>query len=203
MTKRGVRIPTSAHPWALASFLTVLWLLALFLGGAESDLDRRIFLALHPGEQSSLVKLAWAITWLGDWLVLVPIGGLATGLLFSQGRRLDAFALVATIVVVRILVALQKILFNRDRPDFEQWMIEYSASFPSAHAANSAVTFLAIAILMKKSRLAIIIAVVLAAAVGLSRIVLGVHWPTDVIGGWAFAGLALLIFSRVRGRQNC
>ncbi len=81
-------------------------------------------------------------------------------------------------------------------------MAEYSASFPSAHAANSTVTFLAVAILMTKSRLATVIAVVLAAAVGLSRIILGVHWPPDVIGGWAFAGLALLLFSKFRDWQN-
>jgi hypothetical protein len=64
------------------SFLTALWLLALYLGGVQSDLDLRIFLALHLGEQSSLVKLAWAITWLGNWLVLVPIGLSAAGWLF-------------------------------------------------------------------------------------------------------------------------
>lgn len=202
MTKSVAGLPISSRPWLLMSFLIALWLLALYLGGAQSDLDLRIFLALHPGEQSLLVRLAWAITWLGDWLVLVPIGLLAAGSLFLQGRRPDAVALLATITAVRILVVLQKVLLNRGRPDFEQWMAEYSASFPSAHTANSAVTFLAVAILMTKSRLATVIAVVLAAAVGLSRIILGVHWPTDVIGGWAFAGLALLLFSKFRDWQN-
>lgn len=82
MTKSVAGLPTSSRPWLLMSFLTALWLLALYLGGVQSDLDLRIFLALHLGEQSSLVKLAWAITWLGNWLVLVPIGLSAAGWLF-------------------------------------------------------------------------------------------------------------------------
>ncbi|WP_442955056.1 phosphatase PAP2 family protein [Parasphingorhabdus sp.] len=72
-------------------------------------------------------------------------------------------------------------------------MIEHSASYPSGHAANSAIVFLTIAVLFSRvedssrTRLFVLsVALMLTLAVGISRVALGVHWPSDVLAGWMF-----------------
>lgn len=186
------------HPgrWIPALLLTAVWLTALLAGGPTAEWDKRLFASLRPQERGWIAEWALAVTWLGDWLVLVPLALAAAGYLFWRGLRLQAFSLLAAAAAVRSIVAAQKALLGRPRPDVEHWMAEYSASFPSAHAANSLATLLAIAILLPRtrsvSRLFVSLAIACSAVVGASRIVLGVHWPSDVIGGWAFAILATM-----------
>ena len=177
-------------PWLLAAGLALLWLGAMASGGPSASWDGSALQALHRDERDAVAGLAWTITWLGDWIVLVPLALAGAGLLAWRGYWRRAAALLAATLLVRVLVALQKQWLARPRPDVEHWMVEHSHSFPSAHAANSAVTFLALAILLSGSRPALVAAIVCAAMVGTSRVVLGVHWPSDVIAGWAFGALA-------------
>ena len=174
--------------------LATVWLTALLAGGPTAELDGALSASMRPPAQGWIAQAAFAITWLGDWLVLVPLAVASAAYLVWQQRCVEAFSLLATVAAVRVLVELQKAWLGRPRPNVDQWMVEYSASFPSAHAANSLATFLAIAILLPKSRTArrtlVGVALACSALVGASRIVLGVHWPSDVIGGWAFALIA-------------
>lgn len=151
-----------------------------------------------PQQRTWLVDVAWTVTWLGDWLILVPVAIGSAGWLLWRKQKREAIALLITVAAVRGLVSLQKILVARPRPDAEPWMVEYSNGFPSAHAANSAVTFMAIAIFLSGSRRAIAAGAALTMVVGLSRVFLGVHWPTDVLGGWAFGLLAVLPLWKLR-----
>ena len=90
----------------------------------------------------------------------------------------------------RLVVELLKLAVDRPRPSFDPQPVAVSSlSFPSAHAANSMITFLTVALLIIPVRyrgMAVTAAISLSAAVGLTRPYLGVHWPSDVIGGWAF-----------------
>jgi undecaprenyl-diphosphatase len=171
-----------------------------------SEWDIVLFASLRPQERSWIAEWAIAITWLGDWLVLVPLALVAAGYLLRRGQCRQAWALLAMVAAVRILVAGQKEWLGRTRPDVEHWTVEYGASFPSAHAANSLATLMAIAILLPRSRSAsrLLAAVALAcsAAVGASRVVLGVHWPSDVIGGWAFALVASIPLCSLRSKKS-
>lgn len=180
--------------------LILLWLTALLCGGVSFPLDTTVLDWLHPVDRDGIVDLAWAITWLGDGVVLIPVAAMAAAFLVARRRGGDALALIATTAAVRLLVTVQKDWFGHARPDVLQWMPESSSGFPSGHAANSFITWVALAMLLSGSRGAIAAAVMLSALVGASRVVLGVHWPTDVIGGWALGALAALVLwhNRIR-----
>ncbi len=183
--------------WAMIALLVSVWLLASVRGGQASPQDRAAFGILYVEEHSWLVELAWLLTWLGDWLVLVPFTLMASAFLFLRQRRAEAVALIVGSGLVRLLVLAQKGLVGRPRPEVEHWMMETSASFPSAHAANAAATYLLLAMLLGGGRTAVVGAVLLTVMVGASRIILGVHWPSDVIGGWAFGAATALAVTSV------
>lgn len=184
----------------LPAFLVLLWLTALLVGGASLPLDTILLDWLHPAHRDGIVALAWAITWLGDGLVLIPVAAATAAFLVARRRWGDALALVAATATVRLLVTMQKGWFGHARPHVLQWMPENAPGFPSGHAANSLITWVALAMLLTGSPSVIAVALALSFLVGLSRVVLGVHWPTDVIGGWALGALAALLLwhSRIR-----
>lgn len=119
-------------------------------------------------------------------LALVVAAGLA---LRGEGGR--ALWLVATVAGGRLAVETAKWLLGRDRPPLvDQLATVSSHSFPSAHAAGTLTVWLALAMLFPARRnIMLPLALAMAATIGWSRIALGVHWPSDVVGGF---GLALL-----------
>jgi undecaprenyl-diphosphatase len=93
---------------------------------------------------------------------------------------------------------LMKVSIGLSRPDSHLWLIHASKpTFPSGHAANSMIVYLSIALLLTRMgaiRLWLVAAaLLLSGLIGISRVELGVHWPTDVVAGWSFgAAWALL-----------
>ena len=168
----------------------IIFLVMLVAGGTGSRLDEAIYLLLYamPG----IVAPARVATALGGWHILIPAALLGALYLALRRRRRDAFLLLAVALGGRLLVWLLKDIVARPRPGIEEHLVAVgSASFPSGHAANGLITWLALALLLpRRARSALVAAALrLSARIGLSRVVLGVHWPSDVIGGWAL-GLA-------------
>jgi undecaprenyl-diphosphatase len=186
----------------LLALLAAIWLAMLALGGEASVVDRSAHSWIYAPRETPLVMLALLVTFLGDWLFLIPLAFACGAVLFWRGRRRDAVALIATVASIRILVILQKEWFDRARPDVEHWSEVAMSSFPSGHAANSAATYLALALLLSGRRAAVIAASLLALAIGLSRIFLGVHWPSDVLGGWAIGSAGALICAIATGQAG-
>ena len=120
------------------------------------------------------------------------------------GNWRGAIQLTGITLTGRLLVELLKDWTARVRPDAMGHLVPVdSLAFPSGHAANATLVWLCLALLLPRGArsraFAVWAAVWLALAVGLSRIMLGVHWPSDVIGGWAFGLFWSLLLLRLSG----
>jgi undecaprenyl-diphosphatase len=177
------------------ALLLLVGLVALLLGGPETRVDPKVLAAFANAD---LVPAARLLTHLGDgWTVLVA-ALLASGGLLLAGHRRRALLLPVIVVSEKLLVEGMKAGFDRARPDVVGHQVAvHNMAFPSGHSANAMGVWLAIALLATGPRFrrpAVALALALAFTVGLCRLVLQVHWPSDVIGGWAFgAGWTLLL----------
>jgi undecaprenyl-diphosphatase len=126
-------------------------------------------------------------------------------------RRPAAFGfLTAVFLGVTVIVNITKLLVDRTRPDIDRLVGFSGPSFPSGHAATSAAVYAAIALLLGRRRsyttrrLLGAAAVGVAVAVATTRVLLGVHWVTDVIAGllvgWAWFALCSIAFGGRRLR---
>ena len=170
----------------------LLFVVAGLLGGPENMRDVAAIhsLAAERAAKIGLTGQAIVITRFGGAPYLFGILLLAVALLAYARRWQSAISLTAIVLGGRIAVELLKLAIGRPRPHFSPYPVEIaSLSFPSGHSANSMITFLALALIVApaKYRAAAIAAAIAASAlIGLTRPLLGVHWPSDVVGGWAF-----------------
>lgn len=190
-----------ARFWTGAVITGSLWLAMLLLGGLGWEPDEALRLMLHAGDNRVLARNADLLTELGSWRILVPLTVVAA-IYLAFTRRIRAALLLFTVFGGRLLVELMKVIVDRDRPGVDQHLeAVHSMSFPSGHAANAMITYLAIALLVpvrqRNRAIAVGIGVAIALQVGWSRIALGVHWPSDVVGGWAFGMLWVMVCLRL------
>jgi undecaprenyl-diphosphatase len=147
---------------------------------------------------AGLTTLARALSTLGSQEILAPVTGAVALLLVGRRRFVRAALLIAAWGGALGVYNLVKLAVDRPRPPAELWLTKVaSTSFPSGHATQSLATFTALAIVAARARgPAKALALALAAAVGWSRVYLGVHWTTDVLAGWltAAAWVAALIW---------
>jgi len=187
----------------VAAGLGLVWL-AMLVGGTGAA-DQYILETVYGGGHPAVVAVARVLTFIGATPVGVPLVILGLMLLWLHRGRAAATAGFLVIAVGRAAVEAQKYGFHRIRPQIEPHLaIATSPSFPSGHASNSMIACLAFALLMfggsKWRPTAIATALVLSFCIGLSRPVLGVHWPSDVVGGWSF-GLAWVLLTLPLARR--
>ncbi len=168
-------------------------------GGGTAGIDRALLLALRNPTDSSLpLGPAWLqeamrdFTALGGTAVLSLVTLVAVLYLTMAGRRRDALFVIGSVVGGLLLSTLLKHGFDRPRPDLvPHGSYVYTSSFPSGHSMLSALTYLTCGVLFARAQtmrrmraFAIIGAIALTFLVGVSRVYLGVHWPSDVLAGW-------------------
>ena len=186
------KFPDRYSTWALIIACLLIFAVAGLVGGPNnmSDVATIHSLGAQSGTHFAMVKQAIAITHVGGAPILVAILCIPLFLLAWARQWRTAISLTAIVLGGRLAVELLKLVINRPRPHFGPYPVEVvSLSFPSGHAANTMVTFLALAMIAVPARyriVAIVAAVAASLIIGMTRPLLGVHWPSDVIGGWAF-----------------
>ena len=176
--------------------------------GDTRTLDTKILLSLRvPGDPSDPIGPPWLeeamrdLTALGGTTLLTLVTLAVLIYLMLLRKRHTAVMVVASIAGGALLSTLLKWMFARPRPDIVPHGMEvYTASFPSGHSTMAAVVYLTLGALLARSQaqqgvkvFLLSLAACVTVIVGISRLYLGVHWPTDVLGGWALgAGWACL-----------
>jgi undecaprenyl-diphosphatase len=158
-------------------------------------LDDRLRLAIHSLASPGLTRVMIAASRYGGPGWLAPLGGLVAIALFVRGWRRGALLLVVTMAGAGLLDTLLKLAFARTRPTaFFNYPLPLSHSFPSGHAFFAGSFFGGLALLLsprvhsKVVRwLVWVLAVFFILLIGVSRVYLGVHYPSDVLAGYAAA----------------
>jgi undecaprenyl-diphosphatase len=198
--------------WAgggLAAFVVLV--LAVLIVRAWPPLiesDVRIDVAIHSWALDNpwAVRVAEVLRTVGGVRVSFWVTAATTVLLLLARRWWSALTLVVLAAVAPLITDWIKPVVGRARPVWEQSLgSEATLSYPSGHATGGMAVYaaagVALASLLRSAKLGAVVAtagILLGVAIGLSRLVLGVHWPSDVVGGWcvalAVAGVASALF---------
>ena len=185
-------------------FTALLLLLALVTlsvttGGSVPAADLRFDAILYALRTPALVSVAKAVSLLGETVIVLLITAAVCGILFSKKLRAKAVGLAITVLGAGGSAYILKEAFARARPPAPlPAAIETSFSFPSGHAALS-MTLYGFGAYLLCRRYPNLSPIILAAAtlliliVGFSRLYLGVHYPSDVVGGYLVGGLWIIV----------
>ncbi|QEE39898.1 MULTISPECIES: phosphatase PAP2 family protein [unclassified Methylobacterium] len=189
---------------AAGAFLVVALLLGFGLladeviEGGTARFDLAVLTALRTGKDLAIpIGPAWVqetgrdVTALGSFVFLGFLSAATVGYLMLVRKRDLAMVMVAAVLGGTIASTLLKYGIDRPRPDFPNAVRVFTPGFPSGHATLATVTFLTLGVLLTRGSADrrvksyfMGLSVFLTVAVGLSRIYLGVHYPSDVLAGW-------------------
>ena len=168
-------------------------------------------------EVSWLTSIMKGFTWIGSGYVVAPIALLIAGVLyFGLHYRQQAFLLIVVIAGTALLNKVLKIYFKRERPEIHRIMDANGFSFPSGHSMMAFALYAIIAYIVWRnvkttvSRfLLILFTAFMIIIIGISRIYIGVHYPSDVVGGFVASALWVTIaisvyayFQHTRGKRE-
>lgn len=196
----------SAGRWLIAvgasllGFLLVL--VAVMVTGGVDSVDTAVMRWTATVRTPPVTLAAHLVTTLGSFTIVAAVAVLTATLLWRRSRNLVApTVLLTSVVITAAVVYLAKVAVGRARPSADALLgspsLDYS--FPSGHTTNGAVVYLLTALLLgatlrtaARRRLLVAGAVLVAVAIGLSRVYLGYHWTTDVLAGWFLAAAVVL-----------
>ena len=228
-----VTAPARRGGWAwpaLALFAVSLVLLGVHLAdelieGEGFSFDTRLLLALRvPGHPQTPIGPSWLlqsavdISALGGYTLMWLFGVAGLAWLLMLNKRSEAAGIAASLIGSSVIDGWLKHLIARPRPDLVPHLVQVTnASFPSGHAMVSSAVYLTLALMLaegvevdgwrgRAARVAVVAFFsALAVLIGMSRVYLGVHWPSDVLAGWCFGtAWALLVWmgDRWLGRRR-
>ncbi|WP_375465224.1 phosphatase PAP2 family protein [uncultured Methylobacterium sp.] len=167
--------------------------------GSTEALDRKILLALrNPADLADPIGPRWLeetmrdITGLGSVFTIVFLTAAVAAYLMLTGKRRVGWFVIGAVGGGELVSTALKAVYHRPRPDLVPHGMEvFTASFPSGHAMMSTIAYLTLATLLARierrrrvKALVLGLGVTMSLLIGLSRVYLGVHWPSDVVAGW-------------------
>lgn len=176
------------------------------LGGESGPIDQAILLFVHGHAPGAFRGFFEAVTLTGSFRGLVALAAMTTLILLWARRRFEALLVATSVISSGLVIYLVKTLVGRTRPAL--WDVEWywGSSFPSGHTLAVAAFAIAVALCLGRIRPAtrtpaLFLAILWIALVAISRLVLGVHWPTDVLAAaciGAFLPLAISVALELR-----
>lgn len=189
---------------AIFTILFLMWGFAELseevMEGETMNFDETVLLSMRSSDDVAdpigpgwFEEMGRDVTAMGGNVVLTILTLAAFGFLILDGKRRIAVVLIVATLGALGVSTLLKSSFDRDRPDLVPHDTRvYTASFPSGHSMLAASTYLTMGALLarvqKRRRMKayiLMVSLFLTLIIGLSRVYLGVHWPTDVLAGWA------------------
>ena len=176
------------------------------LGGESGPIDKIILLFIHNHVPSTLSRFFEMVTFTGSSWVLFPLAVMTTIALLWARHRFEALLVAASVISATIAIYVIKMVVGRARPALWDTDWYWGSSFPSGHtlavAAFATAAVLCVSRIRPASRnLALSLAFLWISLVAISRLVLGVHWPTDVLVAaciGAFLPLAISVVLELR-----
>ena len=195
-----------------AAGVCALWA-AVYLGSPIVRLDLAAVRLLNGVATDEVTALAAGITAIASTTAVLLVGAVAAAALLVRGQRHGAVSLALAVGGTQAVVYGIKELVARARPPASSALVDAAGhAFPSAHAASSVALYglLAVLVLSRAHGRARIAAVALTVAgvgvIGLTRIYLGAHYPSDVVAGWLVGALvafgAWQLVRTLRGRAS-
>ena len=201
----------SLHGRLLAAKLLAFGLIALAVTELSivTRLDTEITAAIHGWTVGWLTQVVTDITELAGTSTVLWVTVAAVVALVAMRHLREAAALALAVLGTQVVVAVAKAMMTRPRPEDDLAVADPSGwSFPSAHSASAVALYVMLALIAttlwrKQLRPSVVFAAAgtVVVLVGLSRIYLGAHYPTDVLAGWLMGGMAVVAAWTARSRM--
>lgn len=203
---RSERSHPLAAPWRTSIAFAVSFAAALgfvriareVAEGETGEMDEFVELAVHKLDSPTIDVVMRGFTFMGSPFAVIPLAACVIVWAVRKKETRAAVAFAVVMVMTEVLNVLLKHTFERARPTlFQEIETLHSYSFPSGHAMAAAAVYgmmgVVVSRLAPRRRLLLVIALpVLILMVGTSRIYLGVHWPSDVLAGFAAGAFIVL-----------
>lgn len=202
-----VKLSDKQITWIILMLLVLFALLAFFISAdLVSRFDAKFYNEVAEKMSPALTWLMLKVTHLGDvWTVAVLAG---IPLLFKYSRNRLALPLMAGVFTSTLVNLLLKDLFARERPDILRMINETTYSFPSGHAMVNTTFYLLLAYfaykqlrLLKLRSILIGLCLLAILSISISRVYLGVHYISDILGGILFGAAIAMLFVRLFKKQ--
>ncbi len=176
------------------------------LGGESGPIDKAILLYIHNHVSGTFTGFFETVSFTGSAKFLFPLVALVTAGLLWAKHQFNALLVSGSVIVAAVMIYLVKMAVGRVRPMLWETELYWGSSFPSGHtlavaACATAITLVVSRLWPKQGMLALSLAIVWTILVAVSRLVLGVHWPTDVLVAaciGAFLPLVMSVFFELR-----